>query len=449
MDEGSMQRLLLVLLFSLQLSAEFRAGAARIKITPDTPIWLSGYASRTHPSEGVLQDLWAKALVLDDGKDGRVVIVTIDLIGMPRSISDVVGARVLKAYGLERRQFLLNTSHIHTGPILWPNLKSMFLLSPDDEQTVQRYANKLTDDLVTVVGAALGDLAPAKVAYSTGKVGFAVNRRESTPKGVKIGVNPQGPVDHSVPVLKVVKPNGAIKAVLFGYACHNTTLGGDVYQISGDYAGTAQAEIEKAIPGASAMFLMLAGADQNPNPRGKLEYVQQHGQALADEVVRSLATKSEPVSGSIRTAFEVTELALAPHTREEFEQMKADPNRVKAKLAEDMIRAYDERHPIRNVPYPVQAIRIGKDLLLLALGGEVVVDYDLRAKREFPKQKLIFAGYSNDVMSYIPSTRVLKEGGYEAVDSMVYYGLPASYTPDVEDRIFTAIHQVAKRVGIQ
>jgi Neutral/alkaline non-lysosomal ceramidase. len=442
-----MQRLLLLLLLSMQLPAAFRAGTARIKITPDTPIWLSGYASRTHPSEGVLQDLWAKALALDDGKKGRIAIVTIDVIGMPRSISEVVGARVLKAHGLERSQLLLNTSHIHTGPVLWPNLKSMFLLSPQDEQTLQRYANKLTDDLVTVVGAAIGDLEPAKVAYSSGQVGFAMNRREPTPKGIKLGVNPQGPVDHSVPVLKVAKSNGAIKAVLFGYACHNTTLGGDIYQITGDYAGTAQADIEKAIPGASAMFLMLAGADQNPNPRGKLEYVQQHGQALADEVLRALSAKSEPVGGPIRTALEVTELALAPHTREQFEQMKSDPNRVKAKLAEDMLRAYDERKPMRTVPYPVQAVRMGKDLLLLALGGEVVVDYDLRAKREFPKQKLIFAGYSNDVMSYIPSARVLKEGGYEAVDSMVYYGMPGSYAPDVEDRVFTAIHQVAKRVG--
>lgn len=429
-------------------AAGFRAGVSRVKITPEAAIRLSGYANRTHASEGVQQDLWAKGLALDDGKKGRVVIVTTDLIGLPRSLSDVVAARVLKQHGLERSQLLLNSSHTHAGPIVRPNLITMFMLSPEEEQVIQQYAQKLTDDLVSAVGAALGDLEPAKMTYGAGKAGFAINRRQATPKGVVIGINPDGPVDHTVPVLKIAKTNGAVKAVLFGYACHNTTLGGDFYRVSGDYAGAAQQEIEKAVPGASAMFLMLAGADQNPKPRGKLEDVQAHGQALADEVVRVLAAKQAPVGGPIRTAFAVTELALASHTREQFERMKSDANRIKAKLAGEMLRAYDERRPLRSVPYPVQALRLGKDFLVLALGGEVVVDYDLRAKREFPKQRLIFAGYSNDVMSYIPSVRVLKEGGYEAVDSMIYYGLPGPYAPEVEETIFTTIHQVTKRVGI-
>ena len=116
----------LVILLSLcatTAAADFQAGVARIRITPQNSIWMSGYASRDHPSEGVLQDLWAKALALEDSRGNRLVIVTVDVIGLPRSISDLVAARVQKQHGLERARLLLNFSHTHTGPLIWRNLK--------------------------------------------------------------------------------------------------------------------------------------------------------------------------------------------------------------------------------------------------------------------------------------------------------------------------------------
>ncbi|MBI3280748.1 MAG: neutral/alkaline non-lysosomal ceramidase N-terminal domain-containing protein [Acidobacteria bacterium] len=428
-------------------AADFRAGTGRVKITPAEPIWLSGYASRKKPSEGIINDLWAKALALQDNKGGRLVIVTTDLIGLPRSVSDVVAARAAKQYKLERSRLLLNSSHTHTGPVVRPNLITMYDLTPEQERVVTGYTQQLTDHLVSVIGAALGDLQPADLSYGAGEVGFAVNRRQFTPKAVTIGINPGGAVDHSVPVLKITGQDGKAKAILFGYACHNTTLTGEHYQISGDYAGFAQSEIEQQNPGATAMFMMLCGGDQNPNPRSTLEYARQHGRTLASEVRRVAAGKLERVRGPLRVAYRTTDLALAPHTREDFEKMLGDSNAAKVRLAKAMLKAYDERRPARTVLYPVQGVRFGKDLTLLALGGEVVVDYALRAKREFPGEKLIVAGYSNDVMCYIPSARVLKEGGYEAVTSMIYYGQPASFAPDVEERVFAAIREVMKRLG--
>ncbi len=77
----------------------------------------------------------------------------------------------------------------------------------------------------------------------------------------------------------------------------------------------------------------------------------------------------------------------------------------------------------------------------------MVVDYVLRAKKEFTKGKLVVAGYSNDVMCYIPSSRILREGGYEGETSMIYYGMPGKFADDVEDRVFSAIRTVMKRVG--
>ena len=428
-------------------SADYKAGAGRVVITPEKPIYMSGYASRNHPSEGKIHDLWAKALAIEDSRGNRVVIVTTDLVGLPRGITDAVAVRIAKEYGIERANLVLTSSHTHTGPLIRGNLESMFQLSDADRQVVHEYAAKLTDNLVKVVGDALQHLAPANVSYATGTAGFAMNRREPTPKGIKLGVNPQGPVDHTVPVLTVTSADGKRIAVLFGYACHNTTLTGQFYQLSGDYAGFAQAAIEEANPGVTALFVMLCGADQNPEPRSTLDLARQHGQNLAAEVNRVIAAPQKPVKGRIRTAFQITDLMFAAHNRETFEQQSKDSNVYRARNAARMLKLYDEGHPIRKYPYPVQAIQFGSDLTVVALGGEVVVDYVLRLKREFGSEGLMTVAYANDVMAYIPSQRVLKEGGYEPVDSMFFYGLPGPWNDDVEENIIATIHKVLGRVG--
>jgi hypothetical protein len=437
----------LLVCFSLA-AADYKAGTGRIIITPDKPIYMSGYANRNHPSEGVIHDLWAKALAIEDRKGGRVVVVTTDLIGLPRGVADVVAARVQQQYGIDRAHLVLNSSHTHTGPLIRGNLEMMFELSPADSQVVSDYAARLTENLVVVVGAALQDLAPAALWFGNGRATFAINRREPAPNGVKIGENPKGPTDFDVPMLKVTSPDGKVRAVLFGYACHNTTLTGEFYQISGDYAGFAQRVVETANPGATAMFLMLSGADQNPRPRSSLELAKQHGAELGAEVNRVLGEKLQSVRGPVRAAFQIVQLGFAPQSRETFEARLGDSNVHRARHAQAMLKLYDERSPIlSHYPYPVQAVQFGKDLTLVALGGEVVVDYVLRLKREFGATGIIVAGYSNDVMSYIPSLRVLKEGGYEADQSMIYYGLPGPYDEHVEEQIMTTVHLVLKRVG--
>lgn len=443
-----MRTLTALLLGAVSLTgAQFRAGVARVDITPNESIWLSGYAARTKPSEGVATKLWAKALALDDGKS-KVVIVTTDVIGLPRVMTDFVSARAQKQYGLDRSRILFNSSHTHTGPVIRPNLILMYDLDAEQQRRVNRYGEKLTEDLFTVIGAALGDLKPARLAFGQGKTTFAVNRRQPSKEGVRIGVNPEGPVDHSVPVLQVASRDGKLIAVLFGYACHCTTLTAEHYQISGDYAAWAQQHIEKAQPGATALFMQLCGGDQNPNPRSKFELAEQHGTALGSEVLRVLGTKLEPVKPPIRAAFRLTQLEFAPHTREQFEKDLSDKNVYVVRRAKDMLKHYDAGTPIRRTPYPVQAIRLGQQVTLLALGGEVVVDYALRAKREYGgKEHLIVAGYSNDVMCYIPSLRVLKEGGYEAVSSMIYYGQPGPFNEQVEELVFDAVRDVMARVG--
>lgn len=437
----------LLLAIAPALGAELEAGAAKVKITPPTPFWMSGYAARTHKSEGVLQDLWARALAVRDPEGKRVVLVSTDLIGLSRALSADVTARARERFGLEPSEIVLNSSHTHCGPVVWQNLPVLLDLGAEDQREVERYGRQLADRLLDVIGDALEGLAPARLAAGHGSVGFAVNRRVPTPEGYRGGVNPDGPVDHDVPVVRVAAPDGSLRAVLFGYACHNTTLRGDVYQVNGDYAGQAQDALEQAHPGATALFLMLCGGDQNPHPRGTLERARQYGHALAAEVDRVMDAPLDPVRSPIRTALEEISLDFVPHTRAGFEEEARHPDPYRQRRARRMLAAYDQDRPVLRTPYPVQAVRFSRDLVLLALGGEVVVDYATRLKREFPGENLIVAGYSRDVMGYIPSRRVLREGGYEAVDSMIYYGQPGPFQESVEETIVATVGRVLEAVG--
>lgn len=440
--------LLFLILAPIPLAAGYRAGVGRVDITPREPIALSGYAGRNRPSEGVTLHLWTKALAIEENPNRRIVILTCDLIGIPREISDVVAARLQKEFHLDRSQILINASHTHSGPMVWPNLNLLLNAGPEAEQRVKEYSQQLIERMVEAASAAFRNMEPANLSIGHGSASFAMNRREKAEGGVRIGVNRAGPVDHDVPVLRVTSANGKLLAILFGYACHNTTLTGDNYQISGDYAGQAQFLLEKSHPGAAALFLALCGGDQNPYPRTKQEHVEQHGKELADAVERVLASPMKPVGTPLRTAFRIVEPRFAPHTREDFEKELKDSNPARVLRAKQMLARYDERRPLHRIPYPVQSIRFGSDLTLVALGGEVVVDYALRVKKELGgSESVIVAGYSNDVMCYIPSRRVLLEGGYEADTSMIYYGMPGPFAEDVEEIIFGGIRDVLRRVG--
>ncbi len=427
---------------------DLQAGLARKVITPTGPIWMAGYIGRNRPSEGVVHDLWAKALALKDGQGRRVVIVSTDLLGLPRAISDVVAARAKKKYGRKRGQLMLNASHTHSGPLLCPNPITSPAIGPREQQQLSRYRNRLVDDLVEVVGAALADLRPATLAVGHGSAPFTMNRRERTAKGMKLGVNPAGPVDRDVPVLKIATPEGELRAVLFGYACHNTTVAGDGYQIHGDYAGFAQLELEKALPGTTAMFLQLCGADQDPYPRRKLELAAQHGKTLAAAVQEALAGTLQPVCPAIRTAYEVVGLALAHQDRAAFVAELKGNDRFRKRRAEAMLAELDAGRQTWQVSVPVQVVGFGDNLVLLALGGEVVVDYALRLKREYPQTNLIVAGYTNDVPCYIPSRRMLGEGGYEPVYSMVFYCQPGPLAENVEETLIGVCHRLLAKVGV-
>jgi putative membrane-bound dehydrogenase-like protein len=427
----------------------FKAGVATKVITPEKPMWMAGYASRNKPSEGKTHDLHAKAVCLEDAAGSRLVLVTTDLIGLPRPLAVEVAAEAEKKFGIKRAELMLTASHTHCGPVLRANLIDMYGLTPEEADKVAAYTKKLKADLVEVIGAAVKNLEPATLKFGHGKAGFAMNRREATEKGVIIGKNPAGPIDHTVPVLVAEGKDGKPMAVVFGYACHNTTL--SFYDWCGDYAGFAQIGVEKAFPGAVAMFWAGCGGDANPQPRGKLEQCEEHGKDLADAVASVVKGEMKPVTGKFAAKFETVTLKFeSVPTKAQLAADTLSKTLAVQRRAERLLKELEVTGKIADSypHYPVQTWNIGDQLLWVALGGEVVIDYALRLKKELPAtQTLWVTAYANDVMAYIPSARVLKEGGYEADSSQVYYGMPGKWSAAIEDVIITKVKQLAGAAG--
>ena len=428
---------------SASTAGEIKAGAARISITPVKPMWLNGYAGREKPATGSMHELWAKALVLEENKDSRVIFVTTDLLGLSHEIVEAVFKQLAEKYGITRSQLIMNASHTHSGPVVWPCLDVIHDFNITDQATVVEYSHTLTERIIRVVGEAISNLSPAKLYSGHGEAGFAINRRNLRDH------NNNGSVDHDVPVLKVTTPEDKPLAVLFGYACHNTTLVDDNYLFNGDYAGFAQIEIEKNNPGAVALFLMGCGGDQTPEPRGTVELAKKYGAELAEAVQKVMTGNMRAVQSPVRTGCISIDLNFRPFDPSGYQKDITGDNKFFQRRARLMLEAYNKGWQVNKFPYTIQAVRFGNDLTLLALSGEVVIDYSIKVKKLFARENLFVAGYCNEVTCYIPSKRVLMEGGYEADESMVYYGLPGPFADDVEERIFKGITQVLKNTGVK
>jgi hypothetical protein len=430
------------------VAADWKAGVAVQVITPEGPHWMAGYANRNHPAEGKLTELYVKALALEDPEGGRLVLLTSDLVGIPRSLGEAVAAEVHRRTGLHRERLMLTVSHTHCGPVLRDNLSDMYDMPAAEAKKIDAYTDRLRGWMVDVIVRALGDLRPARLSHGKGTTRFAVNRRKPTPQGVVNDANPGGPVDHDVPVLAVRTPDGRLRAAAFGYACHNTTL--QFYRWCGDYAGFAQADLQERYPEAVALFWMGCGGDANPLPRGTVELCRKYGKELAGAVADVLSGPMSPLAGAARARYAAIALPLAGVlSREQLAADRASKQFAVRRRAERLTTLLLEKGETDDHyrHYPIQVWRLGDGPTCVALGGEVVVDYSLRLKRELGAGgPLWVAAYANDVMAYIPSARVLREGGYEADSSMIYYGMPGKWSPAIEELIVARARQLVEEV---
>lgn len=443
-----MKAILAVLLaFSSSTFAAWQAGVARADITPLESVPLAGYGGKTRMSQRVEHPIWLKALALRDESGATSVLVSADLVGLSDQMISVIAKTALEKHRIPRDRLILNTSHNHSCPVTADVLWLYYEFTPEEASARDRYTQSVYAQYDEVIGRAIARLAPAELAFEQGLAGVAVNRRRS--RGAKSRAH-GGQVDQDVPVI-TVRAGNDLRAIVFGYSCHTTALGG--LSINGDYAGFAQIELEKAFPGSVALFVQNCGGDANPLPRIRgrdqeaTELAAMYGKILAEAVQQVISGTMKPLQGPIRAAMGETELFLQPslplaELKERLPKLTGMPKRE----FEHFIRQYESLgDPPDRVKYPIQVWSIGEDFTFIALTGETVVDYSLLFKATHGWSTTWVSGYNNDRLSYIPSLRVLREGGYEGITGMFEYGHRAPYTETVEQQITTLVDDLVKR----
>ena len=430
-------------------NATWKAGLATAKITPEKPLWMAGYSARTGPADGKLHDLWVKVLALEAPDGRRAVVLTSDILGFPRAMYDRICDDLRTQCGLSRAEILLSASHTHSGPVLRGALLDIYPLDDRQLAMIDEYSTWLEKTVVQTVAAALKEPTAVTLSVGQGETLFAANRRNNRPEAVvearAAGRMPKGPDDHRVPVLAVRSPEGKLIAAVFGYACHCTTL--SINQWSGDYAGFAQIALENNHSGAQMMFVAGCGADQNPLPRRSVELCREYGKMLAGAVDEVLAEPMEPVAPRLATALEFIQLKYGERPTPDYLKAKIARGGYQGRWAKRMLTIIETGEPFETeYRYPVQAWKLGGDYLWISLGGEVVVDYAILFESKYGPNSWV-AGYSNDVMAYIPSRRVWEEGGYES-GAFSVYGLPAvRWSSDIEEKVTQSVDRLVDRLN--
>ncbi len=427
--------------------ASLQVGVAVRDISPKLPIRLAGYAGRKRAADKLDQPLLVQALALRNPSGERFVFVALDNCEVSRAFMRPVLAELADKFQLPRGSVAVVSSHTHSAPVLEETLTGMGQPTDDEREHIADYSRMLRAELVEVVGAALADCQPSTLEHGIGRATFAMNRRVYQGDQVVFGDNPDGPVDCEVPVLRVKGANGEVRAILFSYACHGTSIrnGDDWYVVSGDYMAYARQDIESHQPGAIALYVTGMGADSDPAPRGSLLDAKRHGLELAGAVVGVLDRPMRPVRGAFKLSYDEVELPLAsPPGREQLEQDARNEDVHVKMRAQAYLDRLEAGQPLpESVTLPLAVLRLGDDLTFVLMGGELVVDYSRRLKRLLAADHPWMIGYAYEVPCYIPSARLIKEGGYEADSSLIYYGFYGPFRGAIESQLMDRVQALA------
>jgi neutral ceramidase len=418
----------------------WKAGTAKGIITPVEPLWMAGYAHRNQPANGKLHDLWARVLWLEDANGRQGLFVSCDVLGFPKNMSDRIRDSLKVTLELDRAQIILHSSHTHSGPVLSNALTDIYPLEEVQIMRINEYSERLIHTILALALEAKNNTEPARLYTGNGVVRFQVNRRQNREAEIHTLNELKGPHDYAVPVLDIRDIQGERKATVFGYACHPTTL--DVLQWSGDYPGFAQIELEKMCPGVMTFFFQGASGDLNPMPRRKMALAIQYGKELAAAVEAVIKGEMKALNSEFKSAYQEINLQFsAPPNISELQTLAKEAKGYEQRWAKNRLEDLQEGKPMPvDYPYPIQLWALG-DQLIFSLGGEVLIDYAIQIKQIFGREVFVMA-YSNDVMGYIPTEKVLKEGGYEGFSAQRVYGLPSVWKSGLQVQILRAVTEM-------
>ncbi|MDA0838023.1 MAG: hypothetical protein O2857_09605 [Planctomycetota bacterium] len=421
-----------------------KAGFAQIDITPDRPVWMVGYSSRDHQSEGVYQELRAGAIALSH-KGGAALLLTADVIGYSLAFSAGAKAMIADATGLLPDQIILTATHTHCAPFFY----EWGMMGEVEREWAAEFQSKL----VEVSLRAMKDLAPAGVQFTRGTSAFGVNRRTPDGKGgVLFKANPAGPMDRDLDTLWFRAPDGEIRGTFTVYGCHSTCRG--EYLLGGDYPGFLCRGMTKHTD-APAFFAMGCGGNIRPDfmsekgfRAAEVEEIQEVGERMTREVIHSLQNRRdiEIRTIDVATAFHELHYKKLPGKRrlKEIINGENELNKIWANYFWERL----QNGPLpKSCPQEIQVLSLNPDFRLIFMGGEILTEIGLHLKEAFAPATTITVGYSNGLIAYVPGRETYDLGGYEVEGSYPYFLRPAPFKKDVEDRIVSTALALAGRQG--
>ena len=426
-----------------------KIGSFKTDITPPVGYLLAGHTARNKPSQRIHDPLYLKCLSMSNEKD-RIFVITSDLILFPPEFVKSVKDEIYKKLKIHPSKVLLTTSHTHTGPIM----EDAYYYS---EKPLPDYLSLLKKKIVGGIIHCLNDEEDGIIKFGKGNVDIGiVNRRKRTEEGIKMMPNFNGPIDDEVSVIKFERKDGSPKVIFFNYTCHPTTLSTDIYEISADYPGIAQKEIESFYKGAIGMFSNGCCGDVRPaiieNGKfkgGSFNDMERMGKILFSKVIEiceKAGTIEDSNIGSVLHTFNFPlEKQLIPESDKELNDVcKIYREKIGCNLSEQWIKFIKKNLKKKKlkdyVQGELQVIKIG-NVMLLGLPGEVMVEIGLKLKAK--NKNLIVCGCSNGYIGYIPTESALREGGYEA-SSFMYDLFPAPYSFDMERKLIETLLKLLK-----
>lgn len=387
-------------------NGSFRAGAAKVDITPaaDAGLAMAGYPNRTGPMTGVRDPLHVRAIAFDDGQT-QAALVSVEVIGMAVPFWEKMTARIAAEAGIARENVFLASVHTHSAPAIGPNFGPV---DPEVAKKKEAYIRRVEEAIVSAVRGATDALQPARIGFGTGRANVNISRRaRDIERGWWLGYNPDGASDKTVAVIKLETAAGEPIAILSNYGVHATVMGASNREISADLPGATARFVEQHYGGrVVSPWTSGAGGDQAPiyDRNGtEFRHVDMLGQILGEEVVRVAEEIKTSPRGKITTLQRVVSCpgkrtVQPPGVGREFKIEDADPVQIRLSL-----------------------LAIG-DIALAGVSGEVLTMIGQRLKAESPFARTMLVTHCNGSSGYLPDDAAWDEPAFEVVQARVKRG---------------------------
>jgi putative membrane-bound dehydrogenase-like protein len=406
---------------------------------------LSGYSARKTESEGIADSLFVRALVLWPGDSPPLAIVSVDCIGIPGAMTNRIAKVALERWGIRRARLVLSATHSHSAPHIDGFASNLFSHVPTDDQrsSVQRYSERVEETIVKAIERAMKEPKHVRLRFGTGKAPLAVNRRvleKGRWKG--FGNQSDGIVDHRIGIVAIEDLSGKLEAVLYNYACHATSIHPKHNQVSGDWPGLSSAILDETLNTVSFPIIGCAG-DMGPRQTGEYNDAKANAVTIAKGVEDALKEQLQVIDQEPRTEFGYAGLPSEHPTREQLKTWLEGPDVHYQRYAKELLATWERRGVLpETYPAPVRTWTFGDQLTWVFLGGEVVLQYQLRLDREVPAENVWVSSYCDDAFGYVASEKMRSEGGYEVDYSMVYYMLPGRWQTGTEDLLVRRVLEI-------